>query len=108
MFSNRLNRLKQLAEPGLNRIGDEVLKAGSARSLTGWLSDASKDGAVVRCLGSTPLPAAPPPRPPTLLRQAGDHLLLDVAPQFWTSPDVNSTFSNITKGGQVGDSRRMV
>lgn len=32
---------------------------------------------------------------------AGDHLLLDVAPQFWTSPDVNSAFTDITKGGQV-------
>lgn len=33
--------------------------------------------------------------------QAGDTLLLDVAPQFWTSPEVNSTFTDITRGGQV-------
>ncbi|KAL4432402.1 hypothetical protein ABPG77_001701 [Micractinium sp. CCAP 211/92] len=33
--------------------------------------------------------------------QAGDSLLLDVAPQFWTSPEVNATFTDITKGGQV-------
>ena len=34
--------------------------------------------------------------------QAGDHLLLDVAPQFWTAPEVNACFVDITKGGQVG------
>lgn len=33
--------------------------------------------------------------------QAGDELLLDVDPQFWTSPAVNSTFEDIRKGGQV-------
>ncbi len=32
---------------------------------------------------------------------AGDELLLDVSPQFWTSPDVNDNFENIGKSGQV-------
>ena len=35
-------------------------------------------------------------------QQVGDHLLLDVAPQFWTAPEVNACFVDITKGGQVG------
>lgn len=37
--------------------------------------------------------------------QAGDTLLLDVAPQFWTSPAVNEAFTDLHKGGQVGRER---
>ncbi|EFN59045.1 hypothetical protein CHLNCDRAFT_56692 [Chlorella variabilis] len=33
--------------------------------------------------------------------KAGDTLLLDVAPQFWTSPAVNEAFTDLHKGGQV-------
>lgn len=47
------------------------------------------------------LPPRTVPAPPHLPKQAGDSLLLDVAPQFWTSPEVNSTFTDITRGGQV-------
>lgn len=36
------------------------------------------------------------------LPQAGDQLLLDVAPQFWTAAGVSDTFQDIVKGGQVG------
>lgn len=33
--------------------------------------------------------------------EAGDELLLDVAPQFWTAPEVNENFANIGPSGQV-------
>jgi K+/H+ antiporter YhaU regulatory subunit KhtT len=33
--------------------------------------------------------------------RAEDRLLLDVAPQFWTEPEVNDAFTDLTKGGQV-------
>ena len=33
--------------------------------------------------------------------QAGDHLLLDIDPHFWTTPAVNANFENIGRGGQT-------
>lgn len=47
-----------------------------------------------------PLPWTGPTIGDEVLR-AGDQLLLDVGPQFWTTPDVNSTFQDIGKSGQV-------
>lgn len=32
---------------------------------------------------------------------AGDHLLLDIDPQFWTTPAVNTNFENIGRSGQT-------
>lgn len=54
---------------------------------------------------NTPDTPAPHPNPRTpCVPQAGDHLLLDVAPQFWTAPGLSDTFQDVVKGGQVGAS----
>ena len=50
--------------------------------------------------GGIPLPWTGPTIGDEVL-MGGDELLLDVDPQFWTSSEVNRTFENISRGGQV-------
>ena len=79
------------------QIGDEVLRV-RLLCLLCLLWSASREERQA-AYNSTPAPPAPLAIP---LPQVGDHLLLDVAPQFWTAPEVNACFIDITKGGQVG------